>query len=130
MLEARTITIGIACPFDRAYAFAHVPGNFPKWAAGMSSSLHREGDRWLADAPQGKAEIRFTPPNDHGVLDHHVLLPGIAEIYIPLRMIANGDGTDVLFTLFRQPGMDDAAWDEDEAKVRKDLATLKGLLEG
>jgi len=130
MLEARTVTITIACPLDRAYDFAHRPENFQQWAAGLANSLHRDGDRWLADTPEGEAEVRFSPPNDYGVLDHHVVLPGKPEIYIPLRLIANGDGIDALFTLFRQSGMDDAAWDRDEAAVRQDLAKLKALLEG
>ncbi len=129
MLEARTISIAIDCPFDRAYAFARRPENFPKWAAGLSNSLKHEGDRWLAATPAGEAEVRFSAPNDHGVLDHHVVLPGRPEIHIPLRMVPNGAGTELIFTLFRQPDMDDAAWDRDEALVHKDMAALKDLLE-
>jgi hypothetical protein len=129
MLAARTIRVSIACPFDRAYAFAHVPENFALWAAGLANSLRRDGDRWIADTPAGEAEVRFSPRNDHGVLDHHVLLPGKADISIPLRMIPNGEGTELIFTLFRQPEMDDAAWDRDEGLVRADLETLRRLLE-
>lgn len=129
MLAARTISVSIACPFDRAYTFAHIPENFALWAAGLADSLRPDGDRWVADTPAGEAEVRFSQPNDHGVLDHHVLLAGEAEIYIPLRMIPNSEGTELIFTLFRQPEMDDAAWDRDEALVRKDLETLRRLLE-
>ncbi|MET0371493.1 MAG: SRPBCC family protein [Sphingobium sp.] len=129
-LAAQTISITIDRPFEQAYAFAREPENFPKWAAGMSSSLHREGDIWVADAPQGRATVRFSEPNDYGVLDHWVLLDGKPEITIPLRMIANGDGTEVMLTLFTQPDMDEADVARDAAMVRKDLATLKALLEG
>jgi hypothetical protein len=129
MLEARAISLAIDCPFDRAYAFAHRPENFPQWAAGLAESLHRDGDTWRAATPEGEAEVRFSPPNDYGVLDHHVVLPGKPEIYIPLRLIPNNEGSELVFTLFRQPGMDDAAWDRDEAAVRKDMATLKQVLE-
>jgi hypothetical protein len=129
MLEARTISIAIACPFDEAYDFAHRPENFPQWAAGLSTSLKQDGDRWVADTPEGEAEVRFSPRNEHGVLDHHVVLPGKPEIHIPLRMIANEAGTEAIFTLFRQPDMDDAAWDRDEAMVRADMERLKQRLE-
>lgn len=74
----------------------------------MSSSLHREGKTWRAETPLGEATIRFSPPNEFGVLDHWVTLPGKPVIYIPLRMIENGTGTQVAFTLFRQPGMSEA----------------------
>ena len=129
MLDARAISIAIACPYERAYAFAHVPENFASWAAGLSNGLRCVDGAWRGDTPAGEAIMRFSPRNDHGVLDHHVLLPGRPEIYIPLRMIANGAGTEVVFTLFRQPGMDDAAWEADEQLVRRDLETLRTLLE-
>ncbi|WP_404712670.1 SRPBCC family protein [Sphingomonas sp. MMS24-J13] len=129
MLKTRTISVPIACSIEQAYAFAHHPENFLIWAAGMAGSLRRDGERWVADTPEGEAEVRFSPPNEYGILDHHVVLPGKPEIYIPLRLIANREGCELIFTLFRQPDMDDAAWDRDEALVRKDLATLKALLE-
>ena len=47
----------------------------------------------------------------------------------PLRVLADGDGCEVVFTLRRQPGMDDEAFDADAAAIRRDLATLRRLLE-
>lgn len=128
-LEARLIGLTIDRSMKEAYAFASQPENFPEWAAGMSSSLHREGKTWRAETPLGEATIRFSPPNEFGVLDHWVTLPGKPVIYIPLRMIENGTGTQVAFTLFRQPGMSEADFDQDAAMVEKDLAALKHLLE-
>ncbi|WP_232493072.1 hypothetical protein [Novosphingobium kaempferiae] len=72
-LEARLIGITIECLMTEAYAFAGRPENFPKWAAGMSSSLHRDGERWLAETPLGEATIRFSTATDFGVLDHRVM---------------------------------------------------------
>lgn len=128
-MDVRILHTTIAVPFSTAYAFAHPPENFPKWAAGLSSSLHRDGDEWIADTPEGPAVVRFSPPNDLGVLDHSVRLPGKAEVHIPLRMIANGDGTEVELVLFRQPEMNDADFARDAGLVEKDLAELKRLLE-
>jgi hypothetical protein len=129
MLAARSIDIAIRAPLAQAYGFASQPENFPRWAAGLSSSLHRQGDDWIAETPEGRAIVLFSPPNDFGILDHHVRLPGKPDIHIPLRMIANGEGTLVVFTLFRQPDMDDAAFDRDADLVTKDLRALKALLE-
>jgi len=129
MLEAMTLEIAIACPFDRAYSFAHRPENFPRWAAGLSSDLHRQDDRWVAPTPEGDATVRFSPHNSYGILDHWVAIPGRSEVYIPIRFIENGEGTEVLFTLFRLPEMDEDAFARDAALVRKDLAALKAVLE-
>lgn len=47
-----------------------------------------------------------------------------------LRLVANGEGTEVVFLLFRQPGMSDEDFFADAATVTKDLKALKRLLEG
>lgn len=127
--QVRIISQTIDVPIAAAYNFAHKPENFPKWAAGLSKSLHQTDKGWVADTPQGEATVRFTEPNAHGVLDHWVDMPGKAEVYIPLRMIANGSGTEVELVLFRQPEMSDADFERDEGLIVKDLAALKRLLE-
>ena len=129
MLASRVISVSIRRSYAAVYAFAHKPENFPRWATGLSTSLKRAGERWIAATPEGPAEVVFSPPNEFGILDHRVMLPGRTAIYLPLRVIANGDGADVQFTLFRQPEMSDADWDRDAGMVTKDLASLKALLE-
>lgn len=47
-----------------------------------------------------------------------------------MRVVANGSGSEVIFTLFRQPGMSDEQVTEDAAWVERDLGTLKNILEG
>lgn len=129
MFEVRQMTVSIARPAVEVYAFAHQPENFPKWAAGLGAGLTPDGDRWIAHGPDGDVHVRFSPENPYGVLDHWVTLPDGAEISIPLRVVANGDGAEVVLTLFRVPGMDDATFERDQGMVAKDLATLKALLE-
>lgn len=129
LFEARPITVSIARPAAEVYAFAHRPESFPKWAAGLGAGLTRDGDRWIAHGPDGDVHVRFSPENSHGVLDHWVTLADGAEISIPLRVVANGDGAEVTLTLFRVPGMDDAAFERDQGMVVADLARLKALLE-
>lgn len=129
MFPSRTISVQIRKPLDHVYAFAHVPENFMKWASGLATTLHMEGDQWIADTPEGKAIVRFSETNPYGVLDHWVSLPSGQEIYIPLRVIARDDGCEVGLTLFRLSEMDDAAFERDAETVTKDLGVLKRLLE-
>jgi hypothetical protein len=128
-MEARHIGITIDCPFKQAYAFAHKPESFPKWAAGLSSSLHRTDDGWITETPAGQAKIVFSPENQFGVLDHAVQIGDQPEIYVPLRMMPNGDGIEVVLTLLRQPDMDDDAFARDAGLVEADLRALRALLE-
>jgi hypothetical protein len=130
MFESRHISIRIHRPAAEVYAFTKDPESFPKWAAGLASGLTPDGDHWIAHGPGGDVKVRFSPPNAYGVLDHWVTLADGTELYMPLRVVANGEGGEVGMTLYRPPTMfDDAAFDRDAAAVARDLAKLKALLE-
>ena len=130
-LEALTLSVSIERNLSEVYAFASAPENFARWASGLGSSLEQASDgAWIAETPAGRATIRFSEPNAFGVLDHTVVpAPGM-EIYVPLRVVANGDaGSEILLTLSRQPGMSDEKFAADAAWVLRDLRALKALLE-
>jgi len=129
MLDFRIIACSIARPAAAVYAFLSQPRNFALWAAGLGKGLRQEGAHWVAETPEGLARISFAPPNDFGVADHWVTLPSGAEISVPMRVIGNGEGSLVLFTVFRQAWMDEAALVADAAAVERDLDALKALLE-
>jgi hypothetical protein len=63
------------------------------------------------------------------VLDHDVTVPSGETFHNPLRVLANGDGSEVVFTVYRWTGTTDEAHQADAAAVAADLATLKSLLE-
>lgn len=128
---ARIVHAPIERPWREVYAFASQPENMPQWAAGLASGLTREGEDWIGDGgPIGKIRVRFAPQNDLGVIDHTVTLENGARFENALRVVPNGDGAEVMFTLLRAPDMDDEAFERDTAAITKDLQTLKGLLEG
>jgi hypothetical protein len=91
--------------------------------------LTPDGDDWLAKGPLGTARVRFAARNAYGVIDHMVTLESGLEVHNAMRVVPNGDGCEVMFTLLRLDGMTDAQFDADEAHVAKDLATLKSLME-
>lgn len=84
---------------------------------------------WLGDGADGPIRIRFTPHNDHGIMDHFIDIGSGPDIYVPLRIIANGEGAEVMLTLFRQPDMDDERFSSDAKWVMRDLKKLKALIE-
>jgi hypothetical protein len=128
-VESRTITVRIARPWSEVYAFASDPEHFPRWASGLGR-LERVDGEWVADTPAGPARVRFTARNDFGVLDHYVTLGSGVEIYIPMRVIPSGRGSEVIFTLFRLPEVTPEAFARDAEWVTRDLQALKALLEG
>jgi len=46
-----------------------------------------------------------------------------------MRVVANGQGSEVLFTLFRHPPMTEAGFDHDAKVVLADLEKLKAVIE-
>ncbi|UVE16486.1 SRPBCC family protein [Pseudomonas sp. LS44] len=128
-LPSQTLSVHIQRELDTVYRFLAQPANFPLWASGLGDGLQSIDGEWFADTANGRVRIRFSEANAFGVLDHYVYpAPGI-EIYVPLRVLANGDGCDVVFTLFRQPDMDDASFAADADWVMRDLDAMKQLLE-
>ncbi len=128
-VDSLTITMRIERSPEATYAFAAAPENMARWATGLGASFEKCGEAWIAESKQGPVTVRFTPRNELGVLDHHVTLPDGTMVYMPMRVIANGGGSEVLLTILRLPDMDDATFRADAEAVRRDLERLKTLLE-
>ncbi len=128
--ESRHVTEQIDRPARTVYEYAADPANLAHWAPGLGGSVRLEDGRWLVDVPGGVAEVVFVARNDLGVMDHEVHLPDGQIVYIPFRVIADGEHSEIVFTVRRAPGMTDDEFDRDAASVATDLATLKRILEG
>jgi hypothetical protein len=127
--EVRRLAVAIDRPAAEAYEFLSLPENFPKWASGLAGSLRKVGDEWIADTPEGRAIVRFSERNVHGVLDHSVTLPRGVTIYMPLRVVPKGEGCELVLTLFRRPEMSDESFAADAEWVMRDLDAAKRILE-
>lgn len=124
-----TLSISIRRSPGKVYEFASNPENMPKWAKGLGKSIKKQGTDWMVETPQGPMKVRFTEPNSFGVLDHFVNTASGVEVYVPMRVLSNGTGSEVTFTLFRLQNVSDEKYAEDMKMVEQDLQTLKNLLE-
>ena len=124
---SRTLSVAIERAPADVYAFAADPQNLPAWS--FLTSVALEDGVWRAQTPEGTVSLRFAPPNPLGVLDHFVTVAPDTEVYVPMRVIPNGGGSEVLFTLFRLDSMSDEAFERDAQTVARDLAKLKEVLE-
>ena len=100
-MNIKFVTASIATLASRVYTFASNPANMPQWA----------------------------PATPFDVLDHVVTLPDGRAFNNPMRVIPNGAGSLVTFTLFRQDGMSGAEFERDAAMIESDLQALKRVVE-
>lgn len=129
-LEVRHVTVSIQRTPDEVYRFACDPNNIPQWATGLAESIRELDGEWVAESSSlGRLTVRFTEPNGFGVLDHDVVLSSGVTVHNPIRVLPNGAGSEVVFSLFRQPGTSSAAFEEDARAVERDLRILKAILE-
>ena len=129
---ARTLHVSIAALPADVYAFIADPRRLPQWATGLGTTPTPLPDgTWRVETPAGPMRVAFAPPNDFGVVDHLVtpLAGGDPGVDVPLRVLPNGSGSEVLLTLFQQPTMSDAQYAADAALVQADLTRLKHALE-
>lgn len=127
--DVRIVHVSIGAPAERVYAFVADPENLPRWAPNFGHAITRDGDAWTMHTADGPVGVRFAPPNALGVLDHWVTLPDGGELHNPVRVVANGTGSVLAFTLFAQDGWTEAQLAADAALVTADLERLKALLE-
>jgi hypothetical protein len=127
--QARNLSVYINRNAREVYDFVSIPENLRLWASGLGKSLRPAHGEWIAETPEGPVKIRFSERNEFGILDHWVSpKPGV-QIYIPMRVVPNGAGSELIFTLLRLPGMSDDKFAADTEWVMRDLDALKYLLE-
>ena len=126
---ARTLSLSIDAPFQKAYDYISDAANLPKWAPGFFLSMRFVDGKWIAETTIGPIGFRFAERNPFGVLDHYVTVESGPETANPMRLLPNGTGCELLFTLFRAPEMSETQFSEDAETVLKDLRNLKSILE-
>lgn len=129
MRQSHLIHFAIARPVDEVYAFLADPLNYPRWAAVDGAMVQVGPNEWLAQTAFGPRTVRFSERNAYGVLDHAVYARGDEPVTIPMRVVANGEGTELTFVFYRRDGMTDEQFKSTIEWITTDLLTLRSLLE-
>ncbi|WP_369055570.1 SRPBCC family protein [Kineococcus terrestris] len=125
---ALRLAVHVDRPAQLVHSFARDPENLPRWSSGVGDAVEHEDGEWWVRTPAGRARFRFTG-DEPGVLDHEVLTPAGESVRVPLRVVPDGEGCEVVFTLLRPPGAGQEEFARDAAAVRADLARLKRVAE-
>ena len=131
MYRSHIVALSIGRPVDEVFRFFIEPRNYPRWATLSGKRYEYRGGRdWLAETAAGPRIVRFAEPNAHGVLDFAVFAEGEEPVAFPTRVVANGQGTLLLHTLFTHAGENDGTFEWVIDSATTDLMNAKVLLEG
>lgn len=129
MMKSRTMSTSINRSPRTVYGFVSNLENLPRWASSTFPSIKEASGEWFVDTPQGQNKVMLAERNNFGILDHYVKLTSGVEVYVPMRVVKNGGGSEVMLTVFQTPEMTDLKYAEDIKTVEKDLNHLKTILE-
>jgi hypothetical protein len=127
--QSRHVSAHIDRPAQDVYVYASDPANLPAWAPGLGSSVEVVDGNLYVESPGGRVVVEFAPRNDYGVLDHTVTGPDGGSDYNPMRVTTDGDGSEVVFSVRRRPGMTDDEFARDAGTVQADMDLLKKIME-
>lgn len=128
-MRSRTLSVSVHADPIHVYEFVIDPQNLPRWAPGFAHAVQRTPSGWMVDTGDSSVGIRFEPENRLGVADHWVTVEPDVVVYNALRIVPNGDGTEVVFTFFQTPDLTEAALVAAADLVAADLQTLRSVLE-
>jgi len=134
IFESKTLTIAIDAPFEKVMSDLADPMTHPEWATEFfsGSAEKTEAEYVLVSVPMMGGIIKFKIEANIplGILDLY-LTPQDSDFGAPLqvRVIKNGDGVDILWTLPRFPDTSDTNWERGLTSMSKELLALKKRLE-
>ncbi len=129
LLKSTTVGVSVNRDPKTVYEFVSNLENLPTWAKMFCLSVKQLNGGWIVETPQGPAKIRLVERNNLGILDHHVNTSPAVEVFVPMRVVPNGDGSEVMLTVFQTPEMSEEKFAEDIGLVERDLKNLKHALE-
>ncbi len=129
-LRTSTLTVTIDAPYAQVAKDLADPMTHPEWGREFFAgpAERTENGAVLVQIPAMGGEVRYQIEADieRGIFD--IYLAPIDEPFgppLPVRLLHNGDGVDVLWSLAQQPGMPEAIWQEGLASMERELKHFK-----
>ena len=83
---------------------------------------------WSFIGPYGKSKVKFNQNKSLGILDHQYV-DEESSWHIPIRVIPNGDFSEVIITLKKPEELSDFQFNQRVSKINKIIYSMKKILE-
>jgi carbon monoxide dehydrogenase subunit G len=127
--RSAVVHISILAPPKSVIAFLSDMENWKTWAPWVHSVTRFSGGDWKLETEAGPMKVRFVEPNSLGVLDHEVTVASGMVVLNSMRVLPNGDGSELVMVVFQSPRVSTEQFDRDVQAVTDDLARLKPAAE-
>jgi hypothetical protein len=84
---------------DAVYQFITDPTKVSLWAHGLRSSAWQPHQTGMGQSSIGSIELCFAQQNDLGIRDVAITTPDGQIVECPMRVVGDGSGSEVVFTL-------------------------------
>jgi hypothetical protein len=123
MGRSRTITITLEKKTGDAFdAILKIP---PKM---MPDAQLNDSGWWLFTGPYGKSMLKFNENKSLGILDHQYV-DEKSSWNIPMRVVSNGDVSEVLITLNKPDEITDEQFDLRVEEISAMFNSMKNIIE-
>lgn len=129
--STRSVTINR--PYAVVMEYLKDPVRYSQWAVEYFTSpvTKIDEDTYRMQTTMGPRRFRVEADLERGAIDLYITeLDKPFSYPLPIRLLRNQDGVDVLFTLAREDVLSDGDWVSSLEMLEKELAVLKHLLEG
>ncbi len=83
---------------------------------------------WMFQGPHGDAKLKFQENEKLGILDHVFQDPD-GKWDVPMRVVANGEFSEVVITLFKPPNFTDELFEERTKEIEGIMQKMKEAIE-
>ena len=119
MLRSTTLSISINRDPGTVYEFVLNPENLPRWAIMAFRSVKQRNNKWIAETPKGPTKVSHTKRNEFGILNHYVKISSGVDVFVPMHVVQNGNGSEMIFMVFQTTDMSEEKFAEDVVWLRK-----------
>jgi hypothetical protein len=83
---------------------------------------------WSFTGPHGKSKLKFNENKSLGILDHQYV-DEVSSWTVPMRVISNGDFSEVIITLNKPEELTDVQFDQRMAEISDMVTSMKNIIE-
>ena len=123
MGRSRTITMTVKKKTGDAFdAILNMPSKM------MPDAKINDSGWWSFTGPHGKSKLKFNENKSLGILDHK-FIDEESSWDVPMRVVSNGDFSEVIITLNKPDEITDEQFDQRMDELNEMFDSMKSILE-